>query len=111
MKLKLSTPLQFGKKTIDEPNLRDYTIAGDYLAFDQRGGVSQNIALIASLSGMDEAVIQRIRGKDYVAASAYVDKLLKSDGEADDGDDGDDADDADDGPTKRGDTEKKPFEP
>ena len=63
-KLPLKHPLTFGKKTIDSLTFRDHTTAGDYLAFDQRGGVAQRIALIASLTGTDESVIRQLRGPD-----------------------------------------------
>ena len=53
-RLPLKHPLTFGKKTIDSLTFRDHTTAGDYLAFDQRGGVAQRIALIASLTGTDD---------------------------------------------------------
>ena len=77
--LKLKHPLTFGKKTIDSLNFRDYTTAGDYLAFDQRGGVAQRIALIASLTGTDESLIRQLRGPDYRAAEKIADELIQSD--------------------------------
>lgn len=77
--LKLKHPLPFGKKTIDSLTFRDYTIAEDYLSFDQRGGVAQRIALIASLTGTDEEVVKQLRGPDYRAAEKMADALIRSD--------------------------------
>ena len=82
--LPLKHPLTFGKKTIDSLNFRDYTTAGDYLAFDQRGGVAQRIALIASLTGTDESLIRQLRGPDYRAAEKIADELIQAD-EAEEG--------------------------
>lgn len=82
-KLTLKHPLTFGKKTVDALNFREYTTAGDYLSFDQRGGVAQRIALIASLTGTDESLIQQLRGPDYRAAEKIADDMIKAD-EADD---------------------------
>lgn len=79
MKLPLKHPLVFGKTTIEALNFRDYTTAADYLAFDQRGGVAQTIALISSLSGTDEALIRQLRGPDYRAAQKICDDLVASD--------------------------------
>lgn len=78
-KLTLKHPLPFGKKTIDSLTFRDYTTAGDYLAFDQRGGVAQRIALIASLTGTDESLIRQLRGPDYRAAEKIADELIQAD--------------------------------
>lgn len=77
--LKLKHPLPFGKKTIDSLTFRDYTTAGDYLAFDQRGGVAQRIALIASLTGTDEEVVKQLRGPDYRAAEEIANALIDAD--------------------------------
>ncbi|HTH40527.1 MAG TPA: phage tail assembly protein [Rhodocyclaceae bacterium] len=77
----LKHPLTFGKTTISVLNFRDYTTAGDYLAFDKRGGVAQRIALIASLTGTDESVIEKLRGPDYRAAEKIADDLIKADEE------------------------------
>lgn len=85
-KLPLKHPLTFGKKTIDALTFRDHTTAGDYLAFDQRGGVAQRIALIASLTGTDESVIRQLRGPDYRAAEKMADELIQAD-EAEEGED------------------------
>ncbi len=82
----LKHPLTFGKKTIDSLTFRDHTTAGDYLAFDQRGGVAQRIALIASLTGTDESVIRQLRGPDYRAAEKMADELIQAD-EAEEGED------------------------
>ncbi len=83
-KLPLKHPLTFGKKTIDSLTFRDHTTAGDYLAFDQRGGVAQRIALIASLTGTDESLIRQLRGPDYRAAEKIADELIQAD-EAEEG--------------------------
>lgn len=83
MRLPLIHPLTFGKATVDHLTFRDYTTAADYLSFDKRGGVAQRIALIASLTGTDEALILQLRGKDYRAAERIADELLTAD-EADD---------------------------
>lgn len=83
-KLTLKHPLVFGKKTIDFLAFRDHTTAGDYLAFDQRGGVAQRIALIASLTGTDESLIQQLRGVDYRAAEKIADGMIQADEAGDD---------------------------
>ena len=87
----LKYPLTFGKKIIDSLTFRDYTTAADYLSFDQRGGVAQRIALIASLTGTDESLIKQLRGKDYRAAEKIADELIQSD-EAEEGKEGEAAD-------------------
>lgn len=79
MKLKLKHPLTIGKIELAELTLRDYTVASDYLAFDQRGGVAQRIALIASIAGTDQEVIKRLRGVDYRRAEVEVDRLMRED--------------------------------
>jgi hypothetical protein len=79
MKLQLKYPLSIGKTTIDALTFRDYTTAADYLAFDRKGGVAQNIALVASLTGTDEALIQKLRGADWLAAQNEADRLLLAD--------------------------------
>ncbi|MDO9233030.1 MAG: phage tail assembly protein [Methylotenera sp.] len=79
-KLTLKHPLKLGEKTtITELNFRDYTTAADYLSFDIRGGVAQRIALIASLTGTDETLIQQLRGADYRRAEAIADALMSAD--------------------------------
>ena len=79
MKLKLKYPLPVGHKTVEELTFRDYTTAADYLAFDTRGGVAQQIALIANLTGTDEVLIKRLHGADYLAAVKASDALLEAD--------------------------------
>lgn len=86
MKLTLKHPLTFGKTTVSELTFRDYTTAGDYLAFDQRGGVAQRIALIANLTGNDESLIRQLRGADYRAAEKIADKLIAADEDEEGGD-------------------------
>jgi len=82
----LKHPLTVGKKTISELKFRDYTTAADYLSFDKKGGVAQRIALIASLTGTDEALIEQLRGPDYRAAERIAEAmLLADDAEQDDG--------------------------
>ncbi|MDR0700952.1 MAG: phage tail assembly protein [Azoarcus sp.] len=81
MELKLQHPVTVGRREVEALTFRGYTTAGDYLAFDQRGGVSQNIALIASLTGTDESLIRQLRGPDYLAASRIADKLIAGDSE------------------------------
>lgn len=83
MKLPLKHPLTIGKVTISELTFRDYTTAGDYLAFDMRGGVAQRIALIASLTGTDESLIKQLRGVDYRAAEAIADAMINADEKGD----------------------------
>jgi hypothetical protein len=78
-KLSLQMPIEIGKITITELTFREYTTAGDYLAFDKPGGVAQRISLIARLTGNDEAIIERMSGRDYVKAEAIADDLLKQD--------------------------------
>ena len=79
MKHRLKYPLTLGNKTVEELTFRDYTTAADYLAFDVRGGVAQNIALIANITGTDEVLIKQLRGPDYKAACRIVDTLLAND--------------------------------
>ncbi len=74
----LKHPLPLGKSgTLDKLTLRDHAIAEDYLAFDQRGGVAQNLALIASVCGTELEVVKRLHGADYVALAKKVDQLIK----------------------------------
>lgn len=87
--LPLKHPLTFGKQTIGQLKFRDYTTAGDYLSFDKVGGVAQRIALIASLTGTDEALIEQLHGPDYVAAERMADALIAADSAKDDDDDAD----------------------
>lgn len=77
--LPLKHPIAIGKTTIDKLQFRDYTTAADYLAFDQRGPVTQRIALIASLTGTDEALIKQLRGPDYRKAEKIADDLINAD--------------------------------
>ena len=77
--LTLKHPIPFGEAKITELKFRDYTTAGDYLAFDVRGGVAQAIALISKLSGQDEEVIEALRGPDYRAAKGIVDAVIAAD--------------------------------
>jgi hypothetical protein len=79
MIFKLKHPITFGKITLDKLTLREHTTAEDYLAFDQRGGVAQRIALIASISGQDEHIIKQLHGLDYQRAVVEVDRLLSAD--------------------------------
>lgn len=78
-KLTLKHPLTFGKTTVVELTFRDHTVAGDYLAFDERGGVAQRIALIASLTGTDEALVKQLHGVDYRAAEKLADDMIEAD--------------------------------
>lgn len=75
----LKHPLEVGKLTISELKFREHTTAADYLAFDKRGGVAQNIALIASMSGTEEEVVQRLHGADYLACVAIVEAAMAAD--------------------------------
>ncbi|WP_180131869.1 phage tail assembly protein [Rhodoferax sp. BLA1] len=79
MKFPLLHPITIGKAIVSELTFRDHTVAGDYLAFDQRGGVAQRIALIASVAGTDVALIQRLHGADYQRAEKIIDALLTAD--------------------------------
>lgn len=79
MKLPLKHPLTIGKITISALTFRDYTTAGDYLAFDKRGGVAQRIALVASLTGTDETLIAQLRGPDWLKAERMADDILMAD--------------------------------
>jgi len=81
--LKKPLPIGGGDKKLEELKFRDHTIADDYLAFDKRGGVAQNIALIASITGTDEELVRRLHGKDYRAATKIIDKMLADDGDVD----------------------------
>lgn len=78
-KLNLKHPLAFGKTTIAHLTFRDYTTAEDYLSFDKRGGVSQRIALIASLTGTDEELVKKLRGVDYRRAEKMADAIIEAD--------------------------------
>lgn len=78
-KITLKKPLEFGKTTITELNFREHTTAADYVSFDQRGGVKQRIALIASLTGTDESLIERLSGVDYRRAEQVAEKMLAED--------------------------------
>jgi hypothetical protein len=89
--LKLTKPITIGKKTLESLTFRDYTIAEDYLAFDNRGGVAQRIALIAAISGTDEAVIKQLHGADYLRAEKLVSVLLDHDADDADGVESEDA--------------------
>lgn len=80
MKIILKHPLQLGEKTtLNELTLRDYATAADYLSFDRRGGVAQCISFIASMSGQDESVIERLHGADYRRVREVTDKILADD--------------------------------
>lgn len=79
MDLLLKHPLNIGKTVVAKLVFRDYTTAADYLSFDQRGGVAQRIALIASLTGTDEALIKQLRGPDYRAAERIADRMMSDD--------------------------------
>jgi hypothetical protein len=74
----LKHPLALGTSTLAHLTLRDHVIAADYLAFDQRGGVAQRVALIASVAGTDEAVVRKLHGADYVALERRVDALMQA---------------------------------
>lgn len=82
MNFPLQKSLQVGKTTIDRLVFREHTTAADYLAFDQPGGVRQRIALIASLTGTDVSVIERLSGVDYNLAVDMADKLIEADEKA-----------------------------
>lgn len=75
----LKHPIKLGESsTLDSLTLREHVVAADYLAFDQRGGVAQRMALIASVAGTDEAVVRKLHGADYVALERRVDALLQA---------------------------------
>lgn len=76
-KLPLKHPLQIGKKTIDQLTFRDYATANDLIAFDEHGATRQTIALIANLTGTDEAIIGRLHVTDFRAADAMASALIK----------------------------------
>lgn len=77
--LKLKKPLQFGKLIVEKLTFHDHVTAGDMLAFDTGGIVSQNIALIASLTDNDESLIKQLDRTDYLAAVAIVNQLFADD--------------------------------
>jgi hypothetical protein len=79
MKLTLKHPLEFGKIKVEELTFREYTTAADYLSFDRRGGVAQRIALIASMSGTDEKLIEQLRGSDYRRAEQFCENIMADD--------------------------------
>ena len=75
----LESPVVFGKSTIESLTFRN-TAAKDYLVFDEVGGAeAQNIAMIANLTGYDDAVIKKLSGRDYVAAVRVVSSLFAAD--------------------------------
>jgi len=76
---RLKAPLQFGKLSVKELRFRDHTVAGDYLAFDLRGGTKKRIALVASIAGVDEAIVEKLHGLDYQIAIAHVDAMIEED--------------------------------
>lgn len=79
-KLTLKHPIILSdSKTVTELSFRDHTLAADYLSFDRRGPVAQRFALIASLTGTDEVLIERLRGIDYRRAEAMADELIDAD--------------------------------
>ncbi len=79
-KLTLKRPLKLGETLeITELKFRDYATAEDLLAFDERGANKQTIALIANLTGNDEAVIKKLSVADFRAADAICSKLLAED--------------------------------
>ena len=77
--LKLKHPLKLGQSNLTELKFREHTIAQDYLAFDKRGAQAQRIALVASICGTDEALIEKLHGIDYRAAATMMDKILEAD--------------------------------
>lgn len=80
--LMLKHPIKLSEeKSVTQLKFRDYTQASDYLSFDKRGGVAQRIALIASLTGSDESMIERIRGVDYRRAEAMAEAMMTADEE------------------------------
>lgn len=85
--MKLKHPITIGKLTISELNFREYTTADDYLAFDKRGGVAQDIAFITSLTGTDEVLVKQLRGPDFRRAQKEVARLLAEDETFDPADD------------------------
>lgn len=82
MKLTLKHPIAIGEnKKITELNFREYATANDLLAFDERGAQRQTIALIANLSGTDEAIIGKLHVHDYHAADKIVSALIAPEAE------------------------------
>ncbi|WP_445368811.1 hypothetical protein ACH5Y9_05335 [Methylomonas sp. BW4-1] len=77
--MKLLNPLTIGKTQITELKFRDYTTAADYLSYDKRGGVAQRVALIASLTGTDEVLIEQLRGPDYLRAEKIATDMMLAD--------------------------------
>ncbi|QSB03459.1 phage tail assembly protein [Methylomonas sp. EFPC1] len=77
--MKLLNPISFGKTQITELKFRDYTTAADYLSYDKRGGVAQRVALIASLTGTDESLIEQLRGPDYLRAEKIATDMMLAD--------------------------------
>lgn len=78
--LTLKHPIKLGEKAeVTQLKFREYTTAADYLSFDQRGGVAQRISLIASLTGNDESLIQKLHGGDYRRAEKLADDLMAAD--------------------------------
>lgn len=76
-KITLKHPIPIGKKTLDCLTFREYATAGDLLAFDEVGPTRQTIALIASLTGTDAAVIERLHVDDFRAADRIATDLIK----------------------------------
>ncbi|WP_026600494.1 phage tail assembly protein [Methylomonas sp. 11b] len=77
--MKLLNPIKFGKTQVTELKFRDYTTAADYLSYDKRGGVAQRVSLIASLTGTDEALIEQLRGPDYLRAEKIATDMMLAD--------------------------------
>nr|VFJ90822.1 MAG: Mu-like prophage FluMu protein gp41 [Candidatus Kentron sp. LFY] len=74
--MNLEHHISFGKITIDRLDFRDYATAGDYLAFDTQGAVATRHTLIASMTGQDRVVIERLHGMDYLRAEKMADDLI-----------------------------------
>lgn len=85
MKLKLKYPIKMGAGAteVGELAFREHAVAGDFLAFDQVGPNRQTITLIASLTGTDAALIERLHAADYRAADVIASGLIAVETEGD----------------------------
>lgn len=81
--IKLKQPLSGGAlgDAVETLTFNSIT-AGDYRYQDEYGYHGQIQALISSLTGIDVAVIKKLRGPDYMAAKANVEAILKADSDA-----------------------------
>ncbi|GEM_PF-5674756 len=76
--LNLKKPIKLEKTEISKLTFKDHATAEDLISFDLRGMHAQTIALIASLTGTDEAIIKKLHVSDYYAADEIAMKMIKN---------------------------------